>query len=282
MAVLVENPLYLYDKANVHMTFYIDDRQVNEFCHTMAMEERRNVYYVPLNILDNVKLTNKGHTSVKIDVVDENIKGNIYSIEPDIYYGDTDPADVFTLHEVSIYDDYTGAEGDVFDLGRLESLHMRVSVNYTDHYGPIGNIDGVVTISPSDSTNRRNTLVRSIFLDDLSSLEGYLEGNNPICNVSCVFSNTDSIPFFKPEPSKYVVNFFLLDALLWSREIEFVEASEEDTDEDIEDESESERAIFETVILRTSESPAPQEDRVVLAKDVESFVWQKLSTKIGF
>lgn len=241
VAVLVENPLYLYEKANVHLTFYIDDRQVNEFRHTMALEERRNVYYVPLNILDNVKLTNESHTSVKIDVVDENIRGNIYSIEPDIYYGETDPADVFTLHDVSIYDDYTGAEGDVFDLGRLESLHMRVSVNYTDHYGPIGNIDGVVTISPSDSTDRRNTLVRSIFLDNLSGLEGYLEGNNPICNVSCVFSNTDSIPSFKPEPGKYVVNIFLLDALLWSREIEFVEASEEDTDEDIEDESETER-----------------------------------------
>ena len=97
-----------------------------------------------------------------------------------------------------------------------------MSVNYTDHYGSIGNIDGVVTISPSDSTDRRNTLVRSIFLDDLSGLPGLLEGNNPICNISGLFSNTESIPLFKPEPGKYVVNFFLLDALLWSREIEFV------------------------------------------------------------
>jgi replication-associated recombination protein RarA len=42
------------------------------------------------------------------------------------------------------------------------------------------------------------------------------------------------------------------------------------------------RAIFETVILRMSESQTTHEDRIVLAKDVESFVWKKLSNKIGF
>ena len=42
------------------------------------------------------------------------------------------------------------------------------------------------------------------------------------------------------------------------------------------------RTIFDTVILRMSENQAAQEDRIVLAKDVESFVWKKLSNKIGF
>lgn len=42
------------------------------------------------------------------------------------------------------------------------------------------------------------------------------------------------------------------------------------------------RAIFETVILRMSESQTTHEDRIVLAKDVDSFVWKKLSNKIGF
>ena len=42
------------------------------------------------------------------------------------------------------------------------------------------------------------------------------------------------------------------------------------------------RAIFETVILRMSENTATQEERIVLAKDVESFVWKRLSNKIGF
>ena len=42
------------------------------------------------------------------------------------------------------------------------------------------------------------------------------------------------------------------------------------------------RAIFETVILRLSESAGPEAERVVLAGDVESFVWRKISGKIGF
>lgn len=250
VAVQVENPLYLYDKANIHLTFHVDGKQVNEFRHIVVPGERRNVYYVPLNILDNLELQEESRTSVKIEVVDENIKGNIYGIEPDIYYGDTDPAEVFTLRDISIYDDFTGAEGDVFDLGRLEALHMRISVNYTDHYGPIGNIDGVVTISPSDSTDRRNTLVRNITLDDMSGLDGLLEGYNPICNISARLSNTDSIPLFKPEPGKYVVNFFLLDALLWSKEIEFVAASEEESEEGMEEdyEPESESDDFDKLL----------------------------------
>ena len=42
------------------------------------------------------------------------------------------------------------------------------------------------------------------------------------------------------------------------------------------------RAIFETVILRMSEDPTGQKERVVLARDVESFVWKRLPNKIGF
>lgn len=42
------------------------------------------------------------------------------------------------------------------------------------------------------------------------------------------------------------------------------------------------RAIFETMILRMSEEADPSDERVVLACDVESFVWKKMSRKIGF
>ena len=79
---------------------------MNEFRHVIAMEERRNVYYVPLNILDNVELPEEACSSIKVEVIDENIKGNIYGIEPDIYYGETDPSEVFTLHSLSICSDY--------------------------------------------------------------------------------------------------------------------------------------------------------------------------------
>ena len=71
VAVQVENPMYLYEKANVHLTFHVDGMKVNEFRHTMAMEERRNVYYVPLNMLENVELQEDMCSSVKVEVVDE-------------------------------------------------------------------------------------------------------------------------------------------------------------------------------------------------------------------
>lgn len=240
VAVLVENPLYLYDKANIHLTFHVDGKQVNEFRHTMAMEERRNIYYVPLNILDNVELQDESCTSVKIDVVDENIKGNRYGVEADIYHGEKDPAEVFTPYDISVSNEHGYSDEDTFDLGKIEELCLRASVEYNGYYGPVTNIDGIVTLSPSDSTDRRNTLIRDVYLYDSSGLDGLLKGSNILCNISDIFSNAESAPYFKPEPGKYIVNFFLLDALLWSKEIEFVAASEEETEEVVEERYEPE------------------------------------------
>ena len=42
------------------------------------------------------------------------------------------------------------------------------------------------------------------------------------------------------------------------------------------------RAMFEMMILRMSKDAAPESERVVLADDVESFVWKRLPGKIGF
>ena len=42
------------------------------------------------------------------------------------------------------------------------------------------------------------------------------------------------------------------------------------------------RTIFETVILRLSANAGPEAERIVLAGDVESFVWRKISSRIGF
>ena len=42
------------------------------------------------------------------------------------------------------------------------------------------------------------------------------------------------------------------------------------------------RTIFETVILRLSANAGPEAERIVLARDVESFVWRKISSRIGF
>ena len=42
------------------------------------------------------------------------------------------------------------------------------------------------------------------------------------------------------------------------------------------------RAIFEKVILRMSISAGPEDERIVLAEDADSFVWERISNKIGF
>jgi len=42
------------------------------------------------------------------------------------------------------------------------------------------------------------------------------------------------------------------------------------------------RAIFETMILRLSAEEDSRKERIVLACDVESFVWKRVSGKIGF
>ena len=236
VAVQVENPLYLYDKADVHLTFHIDGRQVNEFRHTMAIEERRNVYYVPLNILENVECPAETYAMVKIDVVDENIAGNIHSIETDIYFGETDPADVFELVDFKLCYGYEDRDKEVFDLGKADSLYLSATVRHNRHYGHIRNIDGIVTISPSDSSDRRDTLVSTVYLSDSSVMDGCIDSCGVLCNIAGMFSNEGNIPFFKPEPGRYTINFFLLDALLYSREIEFIGSYSEGTAFDEEEE----------------------------------------------
>lgn len=235
VAVQVENPLYLYDKADVHLTFHIDDKQVNEFRHTMAIEERRNVYYIPLNILENRELPAEAYTSIKVDVVDENTKGKVYDIETDIYYGETDPSEVFELKQFNLCYEYEDTDRDVFDILSADSLSLNVTVKHNGHYGHIVNLDGIVTISPSDSSDKRNTLICHVHLSDSPDTDDCIDSCSVLCNITDLFGTTGTTPFFKPEPGKYTVNFFLLDALLCSREIEFIEQNDDDSEYEEED-----------------------------------------------
>lgn len=225
VAVLVENPLYLYDTANIRLVFYIDDLQVNEFKHTMAMEERRNVYYVPLNILAKRRLPAETFTSLKVDIVNENVKGCMFSIDSHVYYGETDPSEVFELKDFKLCCEYEDTDGDVFDLGKADSLNLSASVNHNGHYGHIGELEGIVTISPSDSSDKRRTFASSIILSDSSCIDGCLDGCTVLCHIDSLFCNTTgAVPFFRPKPGKYTVNFFVLGTLLYSKEIEFIKS----------------------------------------------------------
>lgn len=248
-AVLVENPLYLYDKANVHLTFHIDGRKTNEFKHTMAMEERRNVYYVPLNILENAELPEDTFSPVRIDVVDENIKGNTYSIEPDILYAEIDPSEIFSIRNISMCSDYGCSDEDTFNLKRIQTLHLQVSVDYTGSYGMIDDLEGIVTISPADSVDNRNVLICKTGLSKVPAGNNRLEGDDILCNFSGNSGDNGSVPYFKPEPGKYIVSFFLLNRPLWSKEIEFIRKDLEDLAKKQEEKADDPFEYFEVVGL---------------------------------
>lgn len=249
VAVQVENPLYKYDKADVHLTFHVDGAQVNEFRHTMSRKERRSVYYVPLNVLEHRLLPAETYASIKIDVVDANIKGMVHSMESDVYYGETDPSEVFELVDFKLCNEYDDTDREVLDIRKTESLILCVSVKHGGHYGHIEKLGGIVTISPSDSSDRRNTLVSSVMMMDCPGMDGCIDAGIALCNIGDVpCDNTGSLPSFRPDPGKYTVNFFILDTLLCSREIEFKESDDEVNESEADSEPESQPDDFDRLL----------------------------------
>lgn len=249
VAVQVENPLYKYDKADVHLTFHVDGVQVNEFRHTMSRKERRSVYYVPLNVLEHRLLPAETYASIKIDVVDANIKGMVHSMESDVYYGETDPSEVFELVDFKLCNEYDDTDREVLDIRKTESLILCVSVKHGGHYGHIEKLGGIVTISPSDSSDRRNTLVSSVMMMDCPGMDGCIDAGIALCNIGDVpCDNTGSLPSFRPDPGKYTVNFFILDTLLCSREIEFIESDDEVNESEADSEPESQPDDFDRLL----------------------------------
>ena len=249
VAVQVENPLYKHDKADVHLTFHVDGVQVNEFRQTMSRKERRCVYYVPLNVLEHRLLPDETYASIKIDVVDANIKGMVHSMESDVYYGETDPSEVFELVDFKLCNEYDDTDREVLDIRKTESLILCVSVKHGGHYGHIEKLGGIVTISPSDSSDRRNTLVSSVMMMDCPGMDGCIDAGIALCNIGDVpCDNTGSLPSFRPDPGKYTVNFFILDTLLCSREIEFIESDDEVNESEADSESESQPDDFDRLL----------------------------------
>ena len=249
VAVQVENPLYKHDKADVHLTFHVDGVQVNEFRHTMSRKERRSVYYVPLNVLEHRLLPAETYASIKIDAVDANIKGMVHSMESDVYYGETDPSEVFELVDFKLCNEYDDTDREVLDIRKTESLILCVSVKHGGHYGHIEKLGGIVTISPSDSSDRRNTLVSSVMMMDCPGMDGCIDAGIALCNIGDVpCDNTGSLPSFRPDPGKYTVNFFILDTLLCSREIEFIESDDEVNESEADSEPESQPDDFDRLL----------------------------------
>lgn len=252
VAVQMENPVYLLDKANVHLSILINGLKVNEFRETMSKEERRSIYYIPLDILKNMNPKPGTCTICNIEIINEETKEKSYKIESEIYYGDVSPSGMFTLNEVRLFTDFCFEDKTVFDLGRFDTLCVHVSVNVNGNYGQIEELEGIVTLNPSDSAERRDTIVNCIRLTNNEYEEGVIEGSRAVCHISAVFCDTDSVPFFRPKPGKYTVKLFILGELFWSKEIEFIKTNETvsvDSEEDEDEEDDYHKAIISDALI---------------------------------
>lgn len=243
-AVLVENPLYLYDKANVYLAFYINDRKVNEFRHTMDMMDRRNVYYVPLKILENTDLAEDAFSKIRIEVRDENVKGQQYDLEPGIFYSETDPSEVFSVESISIGRESEDRDMDAFDLNDIDHICIRASIKHPDRFGRLNDIEGIAVITPADSSEPQKTFATRVNLNSYFE-DGCLYGFTTLFDISGQMSDIEFIPQFRPEPGKYTISFSVLESLLWSKEIEFFEG--EKKEEPVYDEA-SEYSEFDAML----------------------------------
>ncbi len=243
-AVLVENPLYLYDKANVYLAFYVNDRKVNEFRHTMDMMDRRNVYYVPLKILENTDLAEDAFSKIRIEVRDENVKGQQFELEPGIFYSETDPSEVFSVDSISIGRESEDRDMDAFDLNDIDHICIRASIKHPDRFGRLNDIEGVAVITPADSSEPQKTFATRVNLNSYFE-DGCLYGFTTLFDISGEMSDIEFIPQFRPEPGKYTISFSVLGSLLWSKEIEFFEG--EKKEEPVYDEA-SEYSEFDAML----------------------------------
>ena len=229
VAVVVENPLYLYDSANVHMSFTVNDNKVNEFKHSMYLKERRNVYYIPLNIGQIEELKADGVHNIIVEAVDENVPGRKFTLYCTVYRGNTSASDAFEQLSISICDEYGNHGDDMFEIEGIDSIKIHADVNYNGGYGYLPAVDAVVKIKPAGSRDNRLGLVCPISLEDTTENSHLLHGSKSLFNVSSTCKYCDE-PIYKIQPGKYSIEFYIWDTLLWSDEVEFRSSEPEPVD----------------------------------------------------
>lgn len=227
-AVHVENPMFMHGEADVHLAFVVEGCKVNEFRHTMAADERRNVYYVPLDVLKNCHLTCNTVTRLDVSVVNENVEGQRYRTEVDIFYGQVKASDVFSVKDVSIRYNGSSRNRDVFYLGSFSSLEMYILLEYQKCYGDMSELEAVVTLSPSGGEGGVECLAGCVFMSESLENDGLSEGYHRLFKLREKYNGNESIPVYNPLPGKYTVAIHVWNELLWSKEIEIVEGVDEE------------------------------------------------------
>lgn len=220
VGVLFENPFYLYDSANIHISLSINGIKVNEFKHRMDTKERRNVRYIPLNLSQIDELKTDGVHDISVEVVDENIPGHKSTMYCTVYRGSTSAAEAFEELGISICDDCGNDGDDMLEIERIDSIKIHATVNYNGGYGYIPNVDAVVKIKPSSSVDKREGLICPLRLNESPEGSGMLYGSKNLFNIPSVYKYNDE-PIYKLQPGKYSIEFYIWDNLLWRDEVEF-------------------------------------------------------------
>ena len=267
VAVMLENPFYLSKKANVHLTVHVNGNQVNEFKHIMSKEERRKVYYIPLNIEQIASLKEDGIHGITVEIIDENIEGRHHTMYPTIFRGEKDAADAFALTEASVYDSFDYERRTEFNISEIETVQFRVLLDYNGGYGYMTDLDGVVVLKSSDSKDRRFNLIRHIQISEEHVGSKTLIGQIELFNTLDIYQYNDSTPLYKVQPGKYTVEFYIWDTLLWSGEIEFEDsefkASEPQVEQHFDFDAELDRILKDLELeyqSKTEAEPETEED----------------------
>lgn len=242
IAVMLENPMYLYENAGVNITFHINGKKVNEVKHTIDMMDRRNVYYVPVDLHQNEILSKGKKTTLLVEVFNEEVPGQVLRTNAEIYHGEMTASEVFTVESMSIVDQ-NDCESDngCFCIEDVESIGANVELECNDFYGEISNLEGIFVISPSDAVDKKNDVICPV------NLSGFVSGSDRLEGNECLFKTLEflpegSLPTYKLQPGKYVFSFFVWGTLLWSEEFQFVapsddifeeESAEEDADKKV-------------------------------------------------
>ena len=224
-AVVVENPTYLYEKARVHLTIHIGDDQVNEFEHTVAIEDRRNTYYIPLNLHKYKFLKQDAIQKLSITINNELIKGQTLKKDIDIYTTKRDFSGIFRLKDIEFLTDRDEDPQWVFDLDETPKVAMELSLEYDKGSVNLTEVTGTYTVVPCDPEDHREGVVGHLQLRKSNESDSCLDTFVNLFSLDGKEKASDSmLPYYDARPDKYIVSIFICDTMICSRSFELIEA----------------------------------------------------------
>ena len=218
-AIMVENPLYLYANADVHLSIYVEGNKTNEFKHTMDMGDRRNVYYIPLNIRQGISMDRDADELIQIFVMNEKIEGQFYGEVLTASFRECDAQDALIPDRFTLVDQEDSVITDGYDIKDLKYMEIHASVRKNRQVvGSIFESEGTIVFSPCDTEDRRFDLIVPIRLRTSDSDSDLLVGYTTILNTVKAAIDHE-VPHYELKAGKYSIQLRIWDSLIWSDEI---------------------------------------------------------------